>query len=80
MDRYPVVAGRHKDSDGLHPRHAFFYPEEEYEKAHLEKLSSLCRRGFGEIEIHLHHDNDTAETLSYAAQTSWIREKSRPYA
>jgi hypothetical protein len=26
-----------------------------------EKLSSLCREGYGEIEIHLHHDGDTEE-------------------
>ena len=26
-------------------------------------LAGLCRRGFGEVEVHLHHDDDTAENL-----------------
>src|SRR5690606_26860810 len=41
----------------------FFYPEEEYREEHLDALVELCRLGLGEIEIHLHHDNDTAENL-----------------
>ena len=44
--------------------HTFFYPEEEYREEHLEKISALCSKGFGEIEVHLHHDNDTAEGLA----------------
>ena len=61
--RYPEVAGKHVDADGVHPQHSFFYPEEEYRKEHLDKISDLCARGFGEIEVHLHHDNDTEENL-----------------
>ena len=26
-------------------------------------MADLCRAGYGEVEIHLHHDNDTAENL-----------------
>jgi hypothetical protein len=26
-------------------------------------LAGLCRAGYGEVEVHLHHDNDTAENL-----------------
>ncbi len=63
VEKYPKLALRHRDSDGQSPCHTFFYPEEEYEKEHIDNLSSLCRWGFGEIEIHLHHDNDTAEGL-----------------
>jgi hypothetical protein len=47
-----------------HPCHSFFYPAEEYRAEHLDKLASLCRDGYGEIEIHLHHDDDTAENLA----------------
>lgn len=61
---YAELAGKHQDSDGRHPIHSFFYPEEEYSARHLEKLADLCSRGFGEIEIHIHHDNDTAEGLT----------------
>ncbi|WP_114238532.1 hypothetical protein [Dyella sp. C9] len=56
---YRLLAGAHRDADGRPPQHTFFYPEEEYLEEHLDKLASLCADGFGEIEIHLHHDNDT---------------------
>ena len=65
VEKYSQLALRHKDSDGMHPRHTFFYPQEEYEKGHLEKLAGFCQKGFGEIEVHLHHDNDTAEGLRH---------------
>jgi len=60
---YPVLCDGHRDSDGCPPRHTFFYPEEEYRPEHLADLVELCRAGYGEIEIHLHHDNDTADGL-----------------
>jgi len=60
---YPFLAERHQDADGQVPKHCFFYPEEEYREEHLRALSHLCARGFGEIEIHLHHDQDTEEGL-----------------
>lgn len=60
---YPAMASQHQDADGQPPKHSFFYPEEEYRHEHLAKLSDLCARGYGEIEIHLHHDDDTAENL-----------------
>ncbi len=31
--------------------------------SHVDALAGLCRSGFGEIEIHLHHDNDNAAAL-----------------
>lgn len=61
---YPLMASQHKDADGHMPKHCFFYPEEEYRHEHLAKLSDMCYHGFGEIEIHLHHDNDTAENFT----------------
>lgn len=63
VDEYPKLFGQFRDSDGRPPRHTFFYPEEEYEPDHLDALAGLCRRGFGEVEVHLHHDGDTAEGL-----------------
>lgn len=56
---YRALAARHRDADGRPPQHTFFYPEEEYAPEHLDKLASLCADGYGEIEVHLHHDNDT---------------------
>lgn len=56
---YRALASRHRDADGRPPQHGFFYPEEEYAVEHLDKIASLCADGYGEIEVHLHHDNDT---------------------
>jgi len=64
-DRYPKVANLHTDSNGNHPKHTYFYPEEEYDEDILNKIKKLCDAGLGDVEIHLHHDNDTAENLEY---------------
>jgi hypothetical protein len=45
------------------PRHSFFFPGEEYQPSYLERLARLTKGGFGEVELHLHHDGDTAEKL-----------------
>ena len=60
---YPRLVQNHRDADGCYPKHTFFYPEEEYRKEHLDAIAGLCRKGFGELEIHLHHDNDTEDGL-----------------
>ena len=60
---YPKNLGDYTDSDGRPPRQTFFYPLEEYEPEFLDALAELCRQGYGEVEVHLHHDNDTAENM-----------------
>jgi hypothetical protein len=60
---YPLLCATHRDADGHAPVHTFFYPAEEYRPEHLDRLVDLCRLGLGEIEIHLHHDNDTEAEL-----------------
>ena len=60
---YPKLCEGHLDADGRQPSHSFFFPEEEYRPEHIDKLVDLCKRGYGEIEIHLHHDNDTEAGL-----------------
>jgi hypothetical protein len=60
---YPAQFGRFRDSDGRTPRHTFFLPIEEYDPEEVDALAQLCRAGFGEVELQLHHDNDTAESL-----------------
>jgi len=61
---YPKMTKKHKDADGCYPKHSFFYPEEEYRKEHLDKIEHMCKSGFGEVEIHLHHHDDTEENLT----------------
>jgi hypothetical protein len=60
---YPRQFGRFRDSDGRKPRYTFFYPIEEYEAEYLNALAELCGAGFAEVEVHLHHDRDTAGGL-----------------
>ncbi|HTL32379.1 MAG TPA: hypothetical protein VL326_04615 [Kofleriaceae bacterium] len=62
-DEYPKLR-EFRDSDGRPPRHGFFFPGEEYKPYYLDRLGELTRAGFGEVEFHLHHDGDTAETLA----------------
>ena len=63
LHRYPTLVGPYRDSDGRPPRHSFFFPGEEYTEDYLDGLASLARRGFGEVELHLHHHDDTADNL-----------------
>lgn len=63
INEYPKVAEKYRDSDGNMLKYSFFYPEEEYQEEDMNELAGLCHAGYGEVEIHLHHDNDTAENL-----------------
>lgn len=63
FENYPRFAQQFRDADGRPPQHTFFYPAEEYVPEYLDLLARLCRQGCGEVEVHLHHDNDTAENL-----------------
>ena len=60
---YPRLVDRYRDADGHRPRHSFFFPGEQYRPYSLDALADLARLGLGEVEVHLHHDGDTAATL-----------------
>ncbi|MCL4201642.1 MAG: hypothetical protein KJ000_04055 [Pirellulaceae bacterium] len=60
---YPRSVAGLADSLGRPPQHTFFFPLEEYRPRLLDRLAGLCHRGFGEVEVHLHHDHDTSEQL-----------------
>lgn len=62
-DEYPAIYERFRDVNGRPPQHTFFFPEDEYRPEYLDDLHPLIAAGFGDVEIHLHHDNDTAEQL-----------------
>jgi len=51
------------DADGRPPRHSFFFPGEQYRPEYLSALAELAQAGYGEVELHLHHDADDAERL-----------------
>jgi hypothetical protein len=63
LQEYPRLYCNLRDSDGCPPRHTFFFPLEQYDADHIDALGELCRQGFGEVEVHLHHDGDTAHDL-----------------
>jgi hypothetical protein len=73
IEKYSRIVGNHKDSEGKPPKYTFFYPIDEYTPSVLTKISGFCRLGLGEVEIQLHHDNDTPdglhEKLEFAKKT-----------
>lgn len=62
-DLYPKLASQFEDSRGHSCVHSFFYPAEQYESGLVEPLAEICRAGFGDIEVQIHHDNDSAENF-----------------
>jgi len=60
---WPEIARRHEDSTGRAPQYCFFYPEEEYRPHLMDSLASLVRDGVGDVEIHLHHDQDSEQAF-----------------
>ncbi len=68
LQKYSEAFKEFRDADGRPPRHTFFYPAEAYSAGHIRQLETLVREGYGEVEVHLHHDNDTAENLRQELQ------------
>lgn len=62
-DDYPKLFDRFHDSSGRRPQHSFFFPQDEYHPEYLDRLAELCAAGWGDADIHLHHDGDTADSL-----------------
>jgi len=60
---YRVLADKHLDSDGIKVQHTFYYPIESFRGYEVDSLVSLCGDGYGDVEVHLHHKNDTSESL-----------------
>jgi hypothetical protein len=60
---YSQMAAGLRDADGRMPQHSFFYPIEQYDERHADALATLVEFGSAEIEVHLHHENDTSIRL-----------------
>ena len=68
LAKYPPLADAHADAFGRPPQRTWFFPPHYHRHGNLRELSSLCARGYGEIELHLHHGKtapDTAENLRH---------------
>lgn len=66
LTEYPKLADRHKDSSENCPKRTWFFPPHYHTNYYLRDLVSLCKKGYGEIELHLHHGKvvpDTADNL-----------------
>jgi len=72
VQEYPKLFSRFHDSDGRPPRYTFFFPLEQYNAEQLDSLAALCRQGFGEVEIHLHHENSNPEIMT--KRLTWFKE------
>jgi hypothetical protein len=60
---YPKFQQRCRDAFGHAPLHTWFYPPH-HGAEHLAPLADMAHSGGGEVELHYHHSNDTAETLT----------------
>ncbi len=69
VEKYSQIIHGHKDADGRYPQHTWFYAAEKFEmdydgaERELGAISKLCSEGYGEIEFHIHHHNDTSASL-----------------
>jgi hypothetical protein len=66
LSEYPKLVKNHKDYAGNIPKRTWFFPPHYHRNNNLRDLISLCEKGYGEIELHLHHGKtkpDSAENL-----------------
>ena len=63
QQEFPPLIENFRDADGVRPRHTFFYPIEQYDPDIAGELAKLCFLCGGEVEMQLHHENDTAGRL-----------------
>ncbi len=52
---YPRRFEDFRDAEGFPFAHTYFYPAEQYDQGLIARLAEHCHRGWGEIEVHLHH-------------------------
>ncbi len=57
------ITAEFRDSGGTPPRHTFFFPIEQWDDDVCRSISDLCGLTGCEMEIHLHHSDDTADNL-----------------
>jgi hypothetical protein len=63
-DKWPRIAGdAPKDAAGQCPQYSFFYPQEEYRRDLLDGITEITRLGVADVEVHLHHDNETRDSF-----------------
>jgi hypothetical protein len=63
-DKWPRIADdARRDAAGQRPQYSFFYPQEAYRRDLLDGIAELVRLGVGDVEVHLHHDNEQRDSF-----------------
>lgn len=75
-EAFAGMATRHRDSDGVAPQHSWFYRYDYPNDECVRILSEFVHKGFGEIDFHLHHGNDTPESFAKTIKegVEWFNE------
>ncbi len=63
ITRYRTVINGHHDSFGNSVRRTMHYPIEQFHYSQIEMLLPLCREKLVEIEMQLHHFDDTSQSV-----------------
>lgn len=64
-DKWPRIADdAPRDAAGRCPQYTFFYPQEEYHRDIIDGITEIVRLGIADVEVHLHHDNDSRKSFA----------------
>jgi hypothetical protein len=69
LERFPRLVEGHQDASGVLPKRTWFFPPHYHRYGTLKRLVSLCERGYGEIELHLHHGKDRPDSAENLRRT-----------
>lgn len=70
VNDYPRLFDPIRDSDGRPPQHTWFYPAEQYKTEQVTGILKLADRGYGELELHLHHAGDDSASFKKRLEES----------
>jgi hypothetical protein len=63
-DTWPRIAeDAPRDASGQRPQYSFFYPQDEYRHDIVEGIAEMVRLGVGDVEVHLHHQDETRDAF-----------------
>ena len=63
LERYKPIADRYHDTQGRRFQYTWFYPIDNMEPAVLRLLARAASEGYGEIEVHWHHNHRSEEAF-----------------
>jgi hypothetical protein len=65
-EKWPRIASDAPlDASGQCPQYSFFYPQEEYRRDVVDGIAEMVRLGVGDVEVHIHHHNETPDSFIY---------------